>query len=328
MKFNKTNRKYSLLALALAIVLAAAALAGCSGSGSASNGSSAEPAPAPQEPSADSGNQGAGDKSITVGSKNFAENQIVARIIQYALEDSGYKVSYIDNLEGDVLQAAIETGEIDLYPEYTNTGLTRILHLDPIFDTQEAYDTVKEKYAETYNIKWLEPSSVNNTYTLVVSKKTADGLGLKTFSDLQAVSGEIRAAQGWDWNDRPDILPALEATYGPFNFKDATIYSGKLTYQVLLSDEGDLTIGYTTDPELEDENLVSLADDKQVWPPYNLVPIVKQEALDKYPDIEDIINKITKTLSTEKQIQLNADVVTRHEEVEDVARAYYEENIK
>jgi len=97
---------------------------------------------------------------------------------------------------------------------------------------------------------------------------------------------------------------------------------------VLLSDEGDVTIGYTTDPDLIDENLVSLEDDKAIWPPYHLVPIVKGETLAQYPDIEGIINAITKTLDTHRMIALNAQVVVEQEEVEDVAREFYEANIK
>jgi osmoprotectant transport system substrate-binding protein len=267
-------------------------------------------------------------KEIKVGAKGFAENQIVSRLIQYALEDNGFAVEYIENLDGDVLQTAITTGEIDLYPEYTNTGLVTILKLPPVFDTDEAYRLVKEKFKETYNIVWLAPSGVNDTYCFVLSKKTADRFGISNISQLQTNITEIRAAQGWDWENREDLIPALEAKYGKFNFKDTTIYNGLLVYQILLNDEGDLTIGNTTDPQLEDENLVVLEDDKQVWPPYNLAPIVRQEALDKYPEIEDIINDVSGKLDTVTMISLNAGVILRHEEVVDVARAFYDEVIK
>jgi osmoprotectant transport system substrate-binding protein len=267
--------------------------------------------------------RGSPEKKIVVGAKGFAENQIVARLIQYALDDQGFKTDYINNLDSDVLQTAIETGQIDLYPEYTNTGLTSVLKLAPVFDTQEAYREVKARYKEKFNIVWLAPTSVNDTYCLVLSKKTSNRFGITNITQLQANAGEIRAAQGWDWEDRADLLPAMETKYGKFNFKDKKLYNGSLTYQVLLNDEGDLLIGNTTDPQLENENYVVLEDDKTLWPPYNLVPIVRQEALDKYPEIEGIINGITSSLNTELMIGLNAAVVIRHEEVEDVAREFY-----
>ncbi|MDR0719716.1 MAG: hypothetical protein LBF78_08785 [Treponema sp.] len=267
--------------------------------------------------------RGSSDKNIVVGAKGFAENQIVARLIQYALDDQGFKTGYINNLDSGVLQTAIETGQIDLYPEYTNTGLTSVLKLAPVFDTQEAYREVKARYKEKFNIVWLAPTAVNDTYCMVLSKKTSDRLGITTITHLQARAGEIRAAQSSDWEDRADLLPAMEAKYGKFNFKDKKLYNGLLAYQVLLNDEGDLMIGQTTDPQLENKNYVVLEDDKTLWPPYNLVPVVRQETLDKYPEIEGIINGVTASLNTELMTGLNAAVVIRHEEVEDVARAFY-----
>jgi osmoprotectant transport system substrate-binding protein len=267
------------------------------------------------------------EKKVTVGSKGFAENQIVSKLLQLALEDNGFKVDFIDNLDGEVLQGAIETGKIDLYPEYTNTGIVSILKMDPIFNTDEAYRTVKEKYKEKYNIIWLEPSSINNTYCLVLARETADRLGIRNISQLQAHAGEIRVA-GAGWEERPDHLPAMRAAYGEFNFKSMTLYSGILKYQVLAGGQEDLTLGYTTDPQLESEKLLVLEDDKVIWPPYNLTPIVRQETLDKYPEIAEILNKVTRSLDTNTMVRLSAAVSIQHEEFEDVAKEFYQTVIR
>lgn len=317
---------YKSIAGLIIAILFTGALAGCSASKSQSGGAPDNPGTSSASPSPAAAK--AEKKIIKVGSKGFAENQIVAKLVQFALEDGGYSVEFVDNLDGDVLQTAVETGAIDLYPEYTNTGIVSILKLDPVFDTEEAYKTVKEKYKEKFNIKWLEPTNINDTYCLVLNRKTADQYGIKTISDLQKQAGNIRAAQASSWEDRPDHLPALRAKYGEFNFKESKIYSAGLKYEVLLNNEGDLTLGYTTDPQLENKNLVALVDDKQVWPPYYLVPIVKQEALDKYPDIEEIINNISKKLDTEAIIQLSASVTLEHDEFEDVAKAFYDKTYK
>jgi osmoprotectant transport system substrate-binding protein len=266
------------------------------------------------------------EKKIAVGSKAFAENQIVSKLFQFALEDRGFKAEFIDNLDGEVLQQAIETGRIDLYPEYTNTGIVSILKLDPVFDTDEAYRTVKAQYKERFNIVWLEPSSINNTYCLVLARETADRLGIRNISQLQKNAGAIRVA-GAGWEERPDHLPAMRAAYGDFNFKSMTLYSGILKYQVIISGEEDLTLGYTTDPQLESEKLLVLEDDKLIWPPYNLTPIVKQETLDKYPEVEEILNGVTRKLDTDTMIRLSAAVSLQHEEVEDVAREFYRDHV-
>jgi osmoprotectant transport system substrate-binding protein len=267
-------------------------------------------------------------KSVTVGAKAFPENQIVAKIFQFALEDAGFTVNFIPDLENAVLQTAIESGKIDLCPEYTNTGITSVLKLKPIFDTDEAYRVVKKQYEDKFGITWLKPSNINNTYTFVLSAKAAEANGIKTISDLQAKAGSIRAAKQNSWRERPDHLPGLEAVYGPFKFKDETIYDNGIKYQVLLNDQGDLTLGYTTDPQLEGGKLVAIQDDKHVWPPYYLVPIIRQDTLKKYPEIEEIINSTTAKLDGKTIIKLNADVILRHEEYPDVAAKYYKEAVK
>jgi osmoprotectant transport system substrate-binding protein len=266
-------------------------------------------------------------KPATVGAKAFAENQIVGKLIQYALEDAGFTVKFIPDLENAVLQKAIESGEIDLCPEYTNTGITSILKLKPIADKDEAYKTVKEEYEKRFGITWLEPSSINNTYCLVITKEASDAYGIKTISDLQANALNIRAAKQNSWRERPDHLPGLELVYGPFVFKDETIYDNGLKYQILLNGKGDLTLGYTTDPQLEDGRLLALEDDKNFWAPYYLVPIIRQDTLAKYPEIEGIINYVTSKLSRTDIIRLSANVALRHEEYSDVAKAYYEDSI-
>jgi osmoprotectant transport system substrate-binding protein len=264
-------------------------------------------------------------KSVTVGAKAFAENQIVGKLFQYALEDNGFTVKYIPDLENAVLQKALESGDVDICPEYTNTGIVGILKLAPVFDPDEAYRVVKDEYEKRFNIVWLKQSNINNTYCFVLTKKASDAYGIKTISDLQANAQNIRAAKHNTWRDRPDQLPALEAAYGAFNFKDEAIYDGGLKYQVLLNDNGDLLLGYTTDPQLEDKKLVSLEDDKHVWPPYYLAPIVRKDTLEKYPEIENILNSVVEKLDPDSIIKLSANVVLRHEEYPDVAAKYYKE---
>ncbi|MDR1732912.1 MAG: hypothetical protein LBR61_12560 [Synergistaceae bacterium] len=265
-----------------------------------------------------------GAKKVIIASKGFAENQIVAKLYQYALEEKGFTVEFIDNLDNTVLWTAIEKGDIDLYPEYTNTGITNVLKLAPIYDSDEAYRVAKEKYKEKFNIVWLQPSNINNTYCLVVPKKIADKLGLADISDVQKHAKELRAVQGGtDWTERADHLQAMEKGYGKFEFKSRKSFDSGLKYSILLNDQGDVTMGYTTDPQLEDPNLVTLTDSRQIWPPYYLTPIIRQEKLSQYPEIENILDRVTAQLQPKAVIGLSADVVLRHEEYEDVAKDFY-----
>ncbi|MDR1875231.1 MAG: hypothetical protein LBQ90_09520 [Synergistaceae bacterium] len=264
-------------------------------------------------------------KKITVGSKGFAENNIIAKLYQYALEENGFTVEFVTNLDNAVLYAAIEKGDIDLYPEYTNTGITNVLKITPIYDPDEAYRVVKEQYKEKLDIVWLQPSTINNTYCLVVARSAADKLGLVDIADAQKHAKQLRAVQGGsNWRERADHLPAMEKGYGAFEFKDRKIYDSGLKYSILLAGQGDLTMGYTTDPQLENPNLVTLTDSRQIWPPYYLAPIIRQDKLTQYPEIEGIVNRITSQLQTKTVIGLSADVVLRHEEYEDVAKDFYE----
>jgi osmoprotectant transport system substrate-binding protein len=267
-------------------------------------------------------------KKIIIGSKPFAENQIIAKLYQYALEENGFTVEFVAGLDNNIIWTALENGDIDFYPEYTNTGIVNVLKLPPILDPDEAYRTVKAQYKEKLGIFWLEPSTINNTYALVVPKKIADKLNIADIADVQTHAKELTAIQqGVDWEVRPDHLKAMEAGYGKFEFKERKTFEAGLRYSILLNGQGDVTMGYTTDPQLEDPNLVTLTDSKHIWPPYHLAPIIRQDKLTQYPEIENIINNVTKKLDAKAIIKLSADVVLRHEEYDEVAKTFYEKTL-
>lgn len=267
-------------------------------------------------------------KTIVVGAKQFAENQIFAKIMEYALEDKGYNVKFVNNLDGDVLYTGIEKGKIDCYPEYTNTGLTEVLKLDPIYDNQKAYDTVKEQYKKKFNITWLDQSSVNDTFCFVMRKETAEKYGIKTLADVVANASNIRAAATSEWDNRTDTIVPVDKTYGKLNFKSRDMYDDGLKYNVLFNGKADLTLGYTTDPQLKDSRLVTIQDPKNAWPPYFLAPIIRQQVLDKYPDVAKILNEITAKITMKDMIDLNAQVSISHKEFGTVAKDYYNSKIK
>lgn len=260
---------------------------------------------------------------IRVGTKDFTENLIVGEIYALALEDAGYKVERVFDIAGSVVHTSIVNDEIDLYPEYTGTGLLNILQLPLMTDPDEVYQTVKEEYEKQFQLVWLDYAQANDGQGLVIRTETAQRLGIGTISDLQAHAEEIRFASQGDFDQREDGIPALAAVYGPFSWKSSKVYDGGLKYSVLANDEADVAPAYTTEGQLVQPEYTLLVDDKQVWPPYNLAPVVRGGVLEAHPDIADILNKISAGLTTEKVTALNAAVDVDKREYEEVAEEYY-----
>ena len=166
--------------------------------------------------------------AIRVGSKDFTENEIVAELYALALEDAGYEVERIFDIAGSVIHTSIVSDEIDLYPEYTGTGLISILQLEPLTDPQEVYDTVKEAYEEQFSLTWLDYAAANDGQGLFISKAASDEYGIKTISDLQANAQNLRFASQGEFDEREDGLPGLEKVYGPLDWKPPKIYDNGL----------------------------------------------------------------------------------------------------
>ncbi|MCI5595701.1 MAG: glycine/betaine ABC transporter substrate-binding protein [Lachnospiraceae bacterium] len=262
---------------------------------------------------------------IKVGSKDFTEGLLVSEIYALALEDAGFEVERVFDIAGSLVHTALTSEEIDLYPEYTGTGLLSILGMDMITDPQEVYDTVKEEYEKQFQITWLDYSQANDGQGLAIRTAVAKKYNIKTISDLQKHAVELRFASQGDFDEREDGLPGLEKIYGEFNWKSTKVYDGGLKYEVLKKDQADVTPAYTTDGALADtENLTLLEDDKRCWPPYNLAPVVRDDVLNANPEIADALNKVSKELTTENLTQMNGRIDVDKEEYEDVAKEFYD----
>lgn len=262
---------------------------------------------------------------IRIGSKDFTENLVVAEIYALALEDAGYEVERKLNIAGSVVHTAITNDEIDLYPEYTGTGLLSVLKMDMVADPEEVYQIVKEEYNQQFDITWLNQSQANDGQGLVIRTEVANSLDIYTISDLQEKASQVRLASQGEFEQRDDGIPGLEKVYGEFDFKSIALYDNGLKYQILESDEADLAPAYTTEGQLVNTDLFTLLeDDKQFWPPYYLTPIVRNDVLEEHPDIADILNKISALLDTETVTGLNAKVDVDKMEYEEVAKEFYD----
>lgn len=262
--------------------------------------------------------------TITVGSKDFTEGEIISEIYALALEDAGFTVKRSFDIAGSVIATALEKGEIDLYPEYTGTALLTVLKAEMETDPQAVYETVKKQYKKKWDLVWLDMAEAADSQALVITTKAAEQYGIKTISDLQAHASELRFASQGEFDERSDGLPALEAAYGAFDWKGHTSFNNGLKYEVLRNDEADVAPVYTTEGQLVDDAFTLLEDDKHVWPPYNVAPVVRGEVLDANPDIEDVLNAVSKQLTTKGLTELNAKVDIDKQDYEDVAAEFFD----
>ncbi|PTQ57490.1 MAG: L-proline glycine betaine binding ABC transporter protein ProX [Candidatus Carbobacillus altaicus] len=261
--------------------------------------------------------------SVTVGSKNFTESLIVGEMYAQALENAGYKVKRKLNLGGTlVAHESLKKGEIDMYPEYTGTGLMNILDLPPKSDPQEVYDLVAQGYKDKFNLIWLEPTKANDSQGLVTTKKVAEKYNLYKISDLPKLAPELNLAAVPEFEEREDGLKGLNAFYGDMHFKSIKLYDYGMKYRVILNGDADVTVGFTTDGELTNKELVLLEDDGKFWPPYYVAPVIRADVLERDANIGTVLNEVSKLLNDEVMQALNAEVDINQKEYADVARDF------
>jgi len=258
---------------------------------------------------------------VRVGSKNFTEQFVVAELYAQALEAAGIKVERKINLGGTLIaHKALEEKQIDLYPEYTGTMLLAVLKAETMTDRKAVYDKVKAEYAAR-GLVVLNEAPMNNSYDMVVRPETAAQYKLETLSDLARVAKELRLGAGPEFRDRKDGLPGLKAKYG-IEFKEDLQMAIGLRYQALASEQIDVVNGYSTDGMISALKLKRLKDDKSLWPPYYLAPVVRKDALDANPKIAEVVNRVSALLNETNMAEMNYKVDGDKEEPKDVARAF------
>ncbi len=285
---------------------------------------------ATSQPSGTLGLQPGATGTIKVGSKDFTEEFIVAEIYAQLLENAGFTVERKLNLGGTpVAHAALIAGDIDLYPEYTSTGLQTVLkNTDRFTDTKQIIDTVRKGYEYQFKVTWLDPSPFNDSNTFVTTKAIADQYSLKTFSDLAAKASDLRLGGPAEFPDRDDNK-AMDQIYGGFigKFKEfKQLGTGSLRYDALKSGDVDVVVGFGTDGRIKADQDVVLQDDKGGYPIYNIAPVIRQDRLQQSPQIADILNKVAPLLTDDVMSGLNYEVDgPDKKEPADVAKAFLEQ---
>jgi osmoprotectant transport system substrate-binding protein len=271
--------------------------------------------------------QSASAETIKVGSKNFTEQYILAEMYAAVLENAGFTVERKINLGGTLIaHQALVSGEIDLYPEYTGTALSAVVKGEMSTDADKVYTQVKDFYAKQFNLTWLKPTGINNGYVIVVRQETAEANNLKSLSDLAKVSKTLVFGGGAEFPDRADGLPGLKRVYDA-EFKEFKQFAKLgLRYDALEQKDIDVANGAATDWQIGSKNLVPLADDKGLFPPYYVAPVVRQDVLKANPKVAEILEAVGTHLDNDKMRVLNAKVETDHEEARDVAVDFLKES--
>ncbi len=270
-----------------------------------------------------------GKVSLTIGSKNFPEQEILGEIYAQALTAAGYKVKSALNLGSEtVALKAVKTGQISGYPEYASTALTSFFGLEPEevpADATEAWEKANEEF-EKEGLEAFEPTPFASANAVGTTKETAEEYGLETVSDLEGVSEKLSLYGSPECRQRIDCLAGLEELYG-LKFKSFTPVDIGLRYTVLEKGQADLSILFTTDPQLsaESDKFVILEDDKKVFPAGNIIFVTEKSVAEEAgPDFEKTILQVQEGLDLKVMQELDARVELEKETPKAAAKAYLE----
>jgi osmoprotectant transport system permease protein len=258
-------------------------------------------------------------RPVVVASKPFGESYLLAEMFAQLLEARGIAVDRRPGLGAtEVALSALRSGAIDVYPEYTGTGLLAVLHAAPVHDAAAAFDTVQRAFEHQWGIRWLPPLGFENTYAIAVRAGTAGRYGLRTLSDLARVAPKLHAGLTPDFIGRADGLPGLAHAYG-FHFASVRPLNQALKYRALASGKVDVVDGYSTDGSIARYGLVVLDDDRHFFPPYQAAALVGARLQRDDPAAVTALTELSGRLSAPVMRALNQRVEVAGEPVAAVA---------
>lgn len=267
--------------------------------------------------------------TVTVSGKNWTEQIILVYLLGHMIEENtDHDVEYKEGLgSSDVLVKGAQDGDVDLFVDYSGTGYVNILGNEVTeADTQESiFEYTKTSYEDEFGLTWLETLGFTNTWTLIVRQETAEELNLQTFSDLVEHSSDMVLGSDAQFGERKDGLDGLQELYD-MDFSDHKEMDISLAYEALAEKQVDILVGYTTDGKIPALNLTTLEDDKEYFPPYYASPIIREDVIENYPDIEDAINKLANQIDEKTMSEMNEEVDAKNANPEEVALNFLKEN--
>lgn len=269
------------------------------------------------------GRAAGGKATIRVASKNFTEQLILGELMAQLIErNEGFAVERRFNLGGTMIcHGALSEGEVDLYAEYTGTGLTAILKRQVVSDPDRALAIVRKEYRERFGLEWLGPFGFNNTYAITVRGGDAMARGWERISDLAAEAGGLKAGFTAEFAEREDGYPGLKVKYG-FRFGEVRDLDPAIMYGAIAKREVDVICAFATDGRIAAFGLKPLADDLGYFPPYYAAPVVRRDTLRAHPDLRVVLAPLEGMLTTKAMQRLNYDVDRNKRRPADVAREF------
>jgi osmoprotectant transport system substrate-binding protein len=264
------------------------------------------------------------ERKITIGSKFFTEQVILAELLAQHIEArTGIPVERKPNLGGTLLvHKALLAGELDLYVEYTGTALTAVLNETPSGDSSAVYARVKSLYDERFLLEVTEPLGFENTFAMVIRGDDAQRFHLRTMSDLVPIAPKWRVGVGYEFLERPDGFRGWSERYGLHFADKPRVMDLGLIYRALVDHQVDIVAGNSTDGLIESLGLVALQDDKHYFPPYDAVPIVRQSTLARFPQLRGALAELAGKISASDIRRLNYAVEGQLQDPAEVVRQF------
>lgn len=269
-----------------------------------------------------------GQKVVHLGGKNFTEQFLLVNITEKYLQSKGFQVKSTSGLGTVVMRKALEAEQLDLVWDYTGTGLIVYFHVQEKLTGMASYEKVKE-LDKPNNMIWLKPSLLDNGYALTMQREVAEKEGIKSIEDL---SNFIKSRQkdepkkknlfavDYEFASRPDGLKPLQIAYDfEFHRSDIKQMDPGLVYTALKNGQVLVGLAFTSDGRIQGFDLVSLEDNRRYFPSYYATPVVRKAVLQKYPELEQLMQDLTDRLDTEKMMNLNKRVDIDHLSIEKVA---------
>lgn len=261
------------------------------------------------------------EKTIVLASKPMTEQFIIAEMLITLIEtETDITVDYKQGIGGGTsnIHPGMVSGEIDMYPEYTGTGWMFVMKEELIADPMALYDAVKSGYQDDYDITWSSLYGFNDTFAIAMKKDLAEKYGIETYSDLAAYSNMLCFGAEYDFFEREDGFPGLVDTYG-FNFDDTKELDIGLKYEAIGSGDIDVINVFSTDGKLEQYSLKVLEDDLYFFPSYYAATLVRNETLENYPELIDVIDMLSDQISNDEMTYLNYLVEVEKQDPKTVA---------
>lgn len=311
---KKTWKKWVALGMTFGMI---AGIVGCSNSKNAGSESTTEAAKK-QEAAA----------PIKIATKPMTEQFILGEMLKLVIEDTtDYSVELTKGIGGGTnnIMPAMESGDFDLYPEYTSSGYIMVLkHDSDGISDEDMWKQLQKEYKDKYDMSWIGQYGFNNTYALIVREEAAKKYNLTKTSQLAEVSDELVFGGNSDYIERKDGFHLLCDTYG-LKFKDVKDIDIGLKYEALKKGDIDVSNGFTTDAQLSNDNVRVLEDDKHLQVNYFCSNVVRNDTLKSHPGLEEAIMKLDNSITDKEMASLNYKVEVEGKEDVQVAKDYLTE---